>query len=131
MENIETIQIRRKAIWEQYHRKLKELETRGLVKVPEIPAFATNNAHMFYLVCRSLEERTALIKYLKNNGILSVFHYLSLHLSEYYVQNNKNIPFLPKCDRYADCLVRLPLFYELSDNEINIITDKIIQFYNN
>ena len=131
LENIETIQIRRKAIWEQYHRKLKELETRGLVKVPEIPAFATNNAHMFYLVCRSLEERTALIKYLKNNGILSVFHYLSLHLSEYYVQNNKNIPFLPKCDRYADCLVRLPLFYELSDNEINIITDKIIQFYNN
>ena len=131
LENMEMIQIRRKAIWEQYYRRLKELENKGLAKVPEIPAFATNNAHMFYLVCRSLEERTALIKYLKDNGILSVFHYLSLHLSEYYIQNNKNVPSLPKCDRYADCLVRLPLFYELSDNEINIITDKIIQFYNN
>ena len=130
LENMEHIQNRRKAIWEQYHNGLVELE-KTVIQLPQIPDYATNNAHMFYVICRNLEERTQLIKYLKDNGVLAVFHYLSLHLSEYYTKNNEEIPNLPECDRYADCLVRIPLFYELSDNEINIIINKIIQFYNN
>lgn len=129
LENLDMIQNRRKDIWNQYYKGLKELEDKGMVKVPEIPAYATNNAHMFYLVCRSLEERTALIKYLKGNGILSVFHYLSLHLSEFYTQNYKNIPSLPRCDKYADCLVRLPMFYELKDEEIQHINKNIHLFF--
>ncbi len=128
LENMELIQNRRKAIWEQYHEGLKDLEEKGLVRLPEIPAYATNNAHMFYLVCRSLEERTALIKYLKENGVLSVFHYLSLHLSDYYTANNTDIPNLPECDHYADCLVRLPMYYELKDEEVQKIVT-IIDFY--
>ena len=131
LENMGHIQNRRKAIWEQYHNGLVELEKNSYIKLPEIPDYATNNAHMFYVVCRNLEERTQLIKYLKENGALAVFHYLSLHLSEYYTKNNEDIPNLPECDRYADCLVRLPLFYELTDDEINIVINKIIQFYNN
>lgn len=130
LENMELIQNRRKAIWEQYHEGLKKLEEKSLVRLPEIPAYATNNAHMFYLVCRSLEERTALIKYLKENGVLSVFHYLSLHLSDYYTSNNTDIPNLPKCDHYADCLVRLPMYYELKDEEVQKIVGKIVEFYN-
>lgn len=130
LENMELIQNRRKAIWEQYHEGLKDLEEKGLVRLPEIPAYATNNAHMFYLVCRSLEERTALIKYLKDNGVLSVFHYLSLHLSEYYTANNTDIPNLLECDHYADCLVRLPMYYELKDEEVQNIVGLINAFFN-
>lgn len=129
LENMELIQNRRKAIWEHYHEGLKDLEEKGLVRLPEVPSYATNNAHMFYLVCRSLEERTALIKYLKENGVLSVFHYLSLHLSDYYTANNTDIPNLPECDHYADCLVRLPMYYELKDEEVQKIVGLINEFY--
>ena len=129
LENMELIQNRRKAIWEQYHEGLKDLEEKGLVRLPEIPSYATNNAHMFYLVCRSLEERTALIKYLKENGVLSVFHYLSLHMSEYYTNHNTDIPNLPECDHYADCLVRLPMYYELKDEEVIYIINLINNYF--
>lgn len=130
LENMNMIQDRRKAIWEQYHEGLKDLEKKGLVRLPEIPEYATNNAHMFYLVCRSLEERTALIKFLKENDVLSVFHYLSLHLSEYYTKNNTDIPNLPECDHYANCLVRLPMYYELKDEEVKAIVGLINKFFN-
>ena len=129
LENLDMIQDRRKAIWEQYYEGLKHLEDKGFVHLPNLPEYATNNAHMFYLVCRSLEERTMLIKYLKDNGVLSVFHYLSLHLSGYYKANYTEIPNLPFCDRFADCLLRLPMFYELKDEEIKIVVDLIHEFY--
>ena len=72
LENLDMIQDRRNAIWEQYYEGLKHLEDKGFVHLPNLPEYATNNAHMFYLVCRSFEERTMLIKYLKDNGVLSV-----------------------------------------------------------
>src|SRR5690606_38183547 len=83
LENIEDIQDKRKSLWNLYHEKLSVLQDKG-VKLPFIPEYATNNAHMFYLVCNSIEERSALIQHLKNENILSVFHYLSLHKSPYY-----------------------------------------------
>lgn len=129
LESMETIQNRRKAIWTKYHDGLKDLADMGLFSTPEIPGYATNNAHMFYLVCRSIEERTALIKYLKEHDILSVFHYLSLHKSDYYTQHYEEHPELPMCDRYADCLVRLPMFYELSNEEVSKIIKAIHEFY--
>lgn len=131
LENMEEIQNRRKVIWSKYYEGLKELEVKRVIRLPKIPEYATNNAHMFYLVCNSLEERSALIKYLKNKNVLSVFHYLSLHLSKYHTDNNTNIPNLPECDRYADCLIRLPMFFELKDEEIELIISYIYQFYNN
>ena len=129
LENLDMIQDRRKAIWEQYNKGLKHLEEKGFVHLPVLPEYSTNNAHMFYLVCRSLEERTMLIKYLKDNGVLSVFHYLSLHLSGYYKANYTEIPNLPFCDRFADCLLRLPMFYELKAEDIKMIVDLIDRFY--
>lgn len=87
LESLTEIQNRRKDIWSQYYEGLKDLQTKGLVKLPVIPSYASNNAHMFYMTCRSLEERSSLISYLKENGILAVFHYLSLHLSEFYKNN--------------------------------------------
>ena len=129
LESMETIQNRRKAIWAQYHDRLKDLADMGLFSIPEIPTYATNNAHMFYLVCRSLDERTELIKYLKEHGILSVFHYLALHKSGYYTQHCTDRPELSLCDHYADCLVRLPMYYELSDEEIGQIIGAAYDFY--
>lgn len=129
LEQLEVIQNRRKAIWERYRAGFEALATKGLVRLPQIPDYATNNAHMFYLVCRSLEERTALIAHLKAAGILAVFHYLSLHKSDYYLNHSTLRPELPWCDNYADCLVRLPLFYELTDEQTDFIIGQIHQFY--
>ncbi len=118
IENLEMIQSRRKAIWDRYAAGLTGVQ--GL-RVVQIPDYATNNGHMFYLVCESIDKRTELIDRLKSAGALAVFHYLSLHSSDYY--NNKHDGRdLPNCDMYANCLVRLPMYYELTDEQI----DKII-----
>ncbi len=131
LESLETIQSRRQAIGEQYYNGLKPLAEKGFFKIPDMPEYATNNAHMFYFVCRNLDERTALISFLKEKGILAVFHYLSLHLSEYYKKHHVGeIPNLPNCDRFADCLVRLPMFYELTDEEVGLIIETIKDYYN-
>ena len=121
LENLDMIQNRRKAIWQTYYDGLKEVAGKGYFTMPSIPEYATNNAHMFYFVCRSLEERSALIKYLKEHDVLSVFHYLSLHKSDYYLKHYSDRPELLNCDRYADCLVRLPMFYELTDENIEMM----------
>ena len=127
LEHIDDIQARRKHLWELYYNSLLPIANSQFT-LPSIPTYATNNAHMFYLVCNSLEERTALIKHLKDNGILAVFHYLSLHSSPYYADKHDGRE-LPECDRYADCLVRLPMYYDLEDEEVveicNVIKDFI------
>lgn len=120
LEEMEAIQNKRKALWNQYFALLNHLADRGFFRLPDIPYYATNNAHMFYLVCNSIEERSALIKRLRDNDIQAVFHYLSLHSSPYY-QGKHDGRELPNCDRYADCLVRLPLFFDLQEAEIEKI----------
>lgn len=119
LEHLDEIQSRRKHLWELYNTCLLPLTSNLSPKLalPVIPSYATNNAHMFYLVCNSLEYRTALIKQLKNNGVLAVFHYLSLHSSPYYSDKHDGRDLL-QCDRYADCLVRLPMYYDLKDEEV-------------
>lgn len=130
LESLETIQARRKEIWNKYYEGLKDLAAKGCFTMPDIPEYATNNGHMFYLVCRSLEERTKLIAYLKDQGVGAVFHYLSLHLSDYYKEHHVGvIPNLPNCDRFADCLVRLPMFFELSLEDVDRIVMVIRNFF--
>ena len=132
LESLESIQARRKEIWSMYYEGLKDLAAKGCFIMPNIPEFATNNAHMFYLVCRNLDERTKLIAYLKEQGVGAVFHYLSLHLSDYYKEHHVGeIPALPNCDRFADCLVRLPMFFELKDDEVRFIIEGIKEFFQN
>ena len=128
LENIDAIQAKRKSLWETYYKLLTPLADKQFFKLPDIPDYATNNAHMFYLVLPSLEARTALIKYLKENGVGAVFHYLSLHSSEFYKSRHDGRQ-LPECDRYADCLVRLPLFYDLTIEQVNTICDLIKTYY--
>ena len=129
LENLDEIQAKRKQLWETYYKLLTPLANKQFFKLPDIPDYATNNAHMFYLVCCNLEERTALIKYLKELDIQAVFHYLSLHSSEFY-KNKHDGRELPECDRYMDTLVRLPLFYDLEIEQVEQICETINEFYN-
>ncbi|MBD0400820.1 dTDP-4-amino-4,6-dideoxygalactose transaminase [Flammeovirga sp. EKP202] len=130
LENIDDIQKRRKDIWLSYYNKLLHLEDSGNIKLPSIPDFATNNAHMFYMVLEDEQQRSNLIRFLAEEGIKSVFHYLSLHKSDYYLINNELIH-LPYSDLYSNCLVRLPLFYELDLSEVYSICSKINSFFLN
>lgn len=128
LEQLDDIEAKRKKIWNTYYERLTPLAKRNRFTMPDIPDYATNNAHMFYIVLPSLEERTSLIRYLKENGVGAVFHYLSLHSSDYY-QSRHDGRALPQCDRYADCLVRLPLFYDLKIEEVHHICDLISTYY--
>ena len=121
LEDMEAIQAKRKRLWNLYHELLSHTDATSASSIgfslPDIPSYATNNAHMFYLVCRNLEERTALIKRLKEHGAQAVFHYLSLHSSPFYAPKHDGRA-LPECDRYADCLVRLPMYFDLTEDDV-------------
>ncbi|MBQ7855924.1 MAG: dTDP-4-amino-4,6-dideoxygalactose transaminase [Alistipes sp.] len=131
LEELDNIQNRRKDLWNKYREGLQELADSEKIRLPQIPEYATNNAHMFYIICSSLEERSALIAYLKERGIMAVFHYLSLHKSKFYTSNFSLRPELPVADLYTDCLVRLPLFYELEMDMVETIVGDIVNFYKN
>lgn len=128
LEHLEDIQNKRKSIWQQYWEGLLPLQDADLLKLPHIPDYATNNAHMFYLVCNNLNERSDLIEHLKTNGFMAVFHYLSLHKSEYYAEKHDGRQ-LKNCDRYADTLLRLPFYFELSNIQVVAISNCILDFY--
>ena len=128
LENIDEIQRKRKDLWNRYHELLQPLADQGCFALPDIPDYATNNGHMFYIVLPDLEQRTNLLAYLKANGVGAVFHYLSLHSSTYYAPRHDGRS-LPECDRYADCLVRLPLFYDLAPEQVDYICATIATYY--
>ncbi|MBK5052540.1 dTDP-4-amino-4,6-dideoxygalactose transaminase [Burkholderia sp. R-70006] len=128
LEQLDAIQARRLAIHQRYTNQLKDLTERGCFELPHIPVWATNNAHMFYVVCRSLDERTRLVQYLKDRNIVSVFHYLSLHSSTFYADKHDG-RILPNSDRYTECLLRLPLYYELSDKQVDRVCDGLEGFF--
>ena len=129
LEKLDEIQAKRKLLWKRYYDNLKPLEAAGKICLPVIPEYASNNAHLFYILCGSLEERTRLAEYLKTSGILSVFHYISLHKSPFYSQKHDGRE-LPNSDYFTDCLLRLPMYYDLSVDDINYICEKISKFYN-
>lgn len=128
LENIEDIQRKRRTIWDTYYKELAPLEEKGKIKRPTLPSYATNNAHMFFIVCKSLEERSRLIEHLKNNSIYAVFHYLSLHESPFYSDKHDGRK-LPQSDEYTDRLLRLPFYYELTDDQIRKIVQSVNHFF--
>jgi dTDP-4-amino-4,6-dideoxygalactose transaminase len=127
LENLDAIQVRRKLLWENYRLQLRQLEDKG-VGLPQLPFYATNNGHMFYLLCSNGTERDELIAELKRNDILTVFHYLSLHRSPFYHHRHDGRQ-LPNSDRYTDTLLRLPLHFELEGVQQQKIIDRILHFY--
>ena len=127
IENMRDIQDKRIKIWNRYYEGLSSFEPVSIKKpkLPLVPEYATNNAHMFYLVCDNVDDRTKFIQHLKDKGILSVFHYLSLHKSSYYEKYSTRKSELPNSDMFSDCLVRLPLFYELTNEQVEYIINTI------
>jgi dTDP-4-amino-4,6-dideoxygalactose transaminase len=130
LESLESIQKRRLEIWNTYHEGLQPLFNNKKVRPPFIPGFATNNAHMYYLVCSSVEERAKLIDYLKQQGVHAVFHYLSLHSSPYF-KNKHDGRTLPISDHYSDCLVRLPLHLHMTNEDVSNVVDHVNNFFMN
>jgi dTDP-4-amino-4,6-dideoxygalactose transaminase len=130
LENLNKIQHRRKEIWNLYNTLLLDINQNFIFELPSIPNYATNNAHMYYLVLKNIDERTRFISYLKSNQINTVFHYLSLDKSIFYSKAYPNIKSkLPNADRYSNQLVRLPMYYELKNEEVIYICQVIKDFY--
>lgn len=112
IENIENIQKKRLQHWHFYLEHLTEWANKNGIQLMSITDEATNNAHMFYLVCNSITQRTALINHLKQNEVLAVFHYISLHSSPFYIEKHDG-RVLENSDNFTDRLLRLPMYYEL------------------
>ncbi|GAA4999727.1 dTDP-4-amino-4,6-dideoxygalactose transaminase [Pseudoluteimonas lycopersici] len=116
LDEAEDITRRRLAIWDRYHAWAAPLEARGLLRRPIVPAHCTHNAHMYYLLLPSLEQRTAFIDVLKQRGIGAVFHYIPLHSSPAGQRYGRSSGELPVTDSTSDRLVRLPLWVGLEEH---------------
>lgn len=114
LENLDRIQERRKSLWAGYWEQLQTMK--GRIGLPTLPSYATENAHMFYIICADIEERDAFIAESKKQNIHPVFHYLSLHKSPYFGEKHDG-RMLPNCDKFSDCLLRLPMFFELEHED--------------
>ena len=131
LEIADEINNTRLARWNEYNVGLKDLAEKGRIELPYIPDHCTQNAHMFYIKAKDLDERTKLIKFLKENDIQAVFHYVPLHSAP---AGEKFGRFVGE-DRYttkeSERLVRLPMFYALKPEQVEYIVAKIHEFYEN
>lgn len=128
LEISDNIQSKRKIIWNKYYNAFAKYEKQGKIRRPIIPTYATNNAHMFYLLFNDLEIRTRFISYLKEKNIQSVFHYIPLHSSpagRMYCRSHGN---LIKTNLLSDNLVRLPLYYDMDEKTQNLIIESTSEF---
>jgi len=128
LEKIDEIQKKRKEIWQSYYELLRPIELKGLINLPFIPDYATNNAHMFYILCNDEKTRNNLLTYLKSKDVMAVFHYLPLHLSPYYAPKHDGRA-LSNSEHFSNTIIRLPFFYELKKAEILYIAESIFSFF--
>ena len=125
LEHLEEIQTKRISLWNQYRDGLQDLLPDVKIGLPFIPEYTENNAHLFYLLFSDDNKRDQTINYLKSKHILSVFHYLSLHQSPFYQPRHDGRQ-LVNADRYSNTLLRLPMYYELTHEDIESIISEII-----
>lgn len=124
LEQMDQIQQKRIQIWENYKEGLSDIAKSGKIQICSIPSYSTNNAHLFYIDCLTLAHRDYIIKELKSRGIWAVFHYLSLHSSEFYKDEHEG-GVLANSDHFSNCLLRLPLFVELETASQDYIIESI------
>ena len=129
LENIDIIQKKRLSVWNRYKEGLSELEKKEYIEFGGIPDECTNNAHMFYIKVSDLETRTELISYLKEKGIMAVFHYVPLHSAP----AGRKFGRFNGEDRYttkeSERLIRLPLFYSISDEEVEYTIEMLLKYF--
>ena len=128
LERLEEIQDARISIWDRYENVFRPLAQRGLVEIPLLPEYATNNAHMYTLICASLNEREALISHLRRRGVHATFHYQPLHSSPFFAARYAGEE-LVQAARFADCLTRLPIIGHMSDQEVDAVIVAVKEFY--
>lgn len=130
LEDLSEIQRKRKMVWHRYYEEFERLKIEGL-GLPFINSFATNNAHMFYVLTRNVQERDKLLAFMKSKGIQTIFHYIPLHTSHYYQKINDQQRSLPLAEKYGDCLVRLPFYTDLSVEDIDLVVEEVATFFSN
>ena len=129
LEMAEEINDHRLACWNRYYENLKELQAAGKIVLPTIPKGCVHNAHMFYLKSKDLEERTAFIDFMKEKGILTVFHYIPLHSAPAGVKYGRFHGEDVYTTKESERLVRLPMYYSLTLEEVDRISDAVKEFY--
>lgn len=128
LESVEEIQALRLAIWARYDEQLRAIAEEKGIQAPHVPNYASNNAHMYYLVLPSLEARDRFLAFLGSRGIRATFHYQSLHRSRYFNARHDGRP-LPQADRYSDRLVRLPLYAEMTGEDVDRVCEAAATFF--
>ncbi len=119
----------RLARWHQYNELLQPLQERGILELPTIPEGCVHNAHMYYAKAKDLQERTALIDFLKENEILSVFHYVPLHSAPAGLKFGRFHGEDKYTTKESERLFRLPMYYRLKEEEVNYIVSKVKESY--
>ncbi len=117
--------------WNHYNVKLKQLENDGYIELPKVPLNCVHNAHMFYIKAKDLVERTALIAFLKEHGVLSVFHYIPLHSAPAGIKFGRFHGEDMFTTKESERLIRLPLYYNISQEDLDVVINLIYNFYNN
>ena len=124
LQSIDRIQYKRNEIWRKYEEQLKNASTQ--FSIPALPNYSSNNSHLFYLLFKDTENRAKAIEYLKKHNILAVFHYVSLHSSAFHVEKHSGNA-LPNCDRFSHCLLRLPFYNDLTNEEQQFVIDRLLE----
>lgn len=115
--------------WNTYYHELISLQDEGKIELPTIPTGCKHNAHMFYIKCRDIEERSALISYLKENGILAVFHYVPLHSAPAGLKFGRFSGEDSYTTKESERLLRLPLYYGLTRQDQHTVIKQVKNFY--
>ncbi len=132
LEKSKEITKKRLRIWQKYYKELSGLEEKGFLRRPIVPDSCNEyNGHMFYVLLNDLETRTKLIEFLKDREILSVFHYIPLHSSPAGKKYTRFVGDMKVTNKVSDTILRLPLFYDIQDNEIEKITNILKIFFKN
>lgn len=124
LEALDTIQRKRKSIWDKYYAGLIELEKEGIITLPVLPDYARHNSSIFYMRCINEDQRLHLIKSLAGKGVSAAFHYQPLHLSPFYLSSATERTKLENSEKFAECLVRLPLYSGLKEEDVSFIIDE-------
>jgi len=121
MEEADSITARRLALWDTYHAALAPLEAQGRLRRPVVPQGCTHNAHMYYVLLDSLEQRTRVLANMKSQGVNCVFHYVPLHSAPYGVKNSRHHGDMQHTNQLSDNLLRLPLWVGLEEEQERVI----------
>lgn len=129
LEHLDAIQSKRMSLWNHYSSLMKPLVAAGYIAACNIPEDVAHNAHLYFALCRNFEERERLLKHLAHHNIQALSHYLPLHQAPYHLKNSKSEN-LTEAVRYANCIIRFPLYFELSMDKVSQIVACVKEFYN-